>query len=164
MRLREKTHRNQQAGKQLDQPEFCANQRQDRLQRNGAGADHEVDRAHEKETAEHADQEQRKILRARTGPCTGNTSATTIAVGTREQPQAERRFAHGPRNPHPLHRHGLDQVHGDLAFDHFVRHFLVDRVPVKRADYPADAHVRQHLRQVVSGDVWPELYTALHMK
>ena len=47
---------------------------------------------------------------------------------------------------------GLDQVHGDFAFDHFVGHFLVNRVPVKRADHPADADVGDHLAEVVAGD------------
>src|SRR5580704_10289315 len=69
------------------------------------------------------------------GPCTGNTNATTIAVGSVSSP---RRNADSPI---------ALQIHSDLAFDHLIRHLLVNRVPVERPNHPADAHVGNNLRQ-----------------
>ena len=95
-------------------------------------------------------EEQQRNSRATPGPCTGNTNATTIAVGSVSRP---RRNADSPI-ARQIHIHwigdGLDQVHRDLAFDHFVGHFLVDRVPVERANDPADADVGDDLREIVA--------------
>ena len=91
-------------------------------------------------------------LSAEAGRCTGKTSATIDGCRQRQQYQPECRLAHRAAEPHPQHRNRLDQIHRDLAFDHFVRHFLIDRVPVERTQNPAHADVRHHLRQVVAGD------------
>src|SRR5712692_3039116 len=40
--------------------------------------------------------------------------------GRSEKNQAKGGFAHGAREPHPLHGDGLEHVHGDFAFDDLV--------------------------------------------
>ncbi len=69
-----------------------------------------------------------------------------------EQDEAKRGFTHGAREPHALHGDGLDQVHGDLAFDHFVGHLLVNRIPIEGTENPARADVGENLRKRKSRD------------
>src|ERR1700721_2815996 len=58
---RKEIQRDEEAAEQFDEPELCANQREDGGERNGARADDEIERAHDEKAAEGGDGEQNKI-------------------------------------------------------------------------------------------------------